>query len=75
LEFSFWCTAVAQVYETEAENDYVIRGNNVLMKCKIPSFVADFVKVDSWEDDAGNTYYPSSLTSPASALAGISGGF
>ncbi|CAG0912293.1 unnamed protein product [Notodromas monacha] len=63
--------AVAQLYETEAENDYVIRGNNVLMKCKIPSFVADFVKVDSWEDDAGKTYFPTALSAPASALSAV----
>lgn len=26
------------------------------MKCEIPSFVADFVYVDSWEDSDENTY-------------------
>ncbi|XP_066145682.1 cell adhesion molecule Dscam1 isoform X29 [Euwallacea fornicatus] len=47
---------VSQFYVTEAENEYVIRGNAALMKCKIPSFVADFVVIDSWISDNGQTY-------------------
>lgn len=44
---------------TEAENEYVIKGNSAIMKCKIPSFVADFVYVEAWivvEDDVELTY-------------------
>lgn len=26
------------------------------MKCKIPSFVADFVQIDSWISDDGGTF-------------------
>ncbi|ERL88827.1 hypothetical protein D910_06209 [Dendroctonus ponderosae] len=44
---------VSQFYITEAENEYVIRGNAAIMKCKIPSFVADFVQIDSWISDDG----------------------
>lgn len=44
------------MYEAEADNEYVIRGNSAIMKCEIPSFVADFVFVDSWEDSEGKTY-------------------
>lgn len=33
---------------TEAENEYVINGNSAVMKCKIPSFVADYVQVEAW---------------------------
>lgn len=47
---------VAQFYVTEAENEYVIRGNSAVMKCKIPSFVADFVSVESWLADDGRTH-------------------
>lgn len=39
---------VTQFYITEAENEYVIKGNAAVMKCKIPSFVADFVQVEAW---------------------------
>lgn len=42
---------VIQNYVTEAENEYVIRGNTAIIKCKIPSFVADFVSVDAWIAD------------------------
>ncbi|SPP73127.1 Hypothetical predicted protein, partial [Drosophila guanche] len=44
---------VSQFYITEAENEYVIRGNAAVVKCKIPSFVADFVQVEAWVDDGG----------------------
>jgi hypothetical protein len=47
---------VAQFYVTEAENEYVIRGNSAVMKCKIPSFVADFVSVESWIADDGHAH-------------------
>lgn len=53
-------TVVTQPYEAEADNEYVIRGNSVVMKCEVPSFVADFVSVTMWLDSAGNNYYPSS---------------
>ena len=36
----------------------MIDGNDVLLKCKIPSFVADFVSVVDWEDDKQNILYP-----------------
>lgn len=45
-----------QNYITEAENEYVIRGNSAIMKCKIPSFVADFVSVDAWLADDGTIH-------------------
>lgn len=41
---------------TEAENEYVIRGNAAVMKCKIPSFVADFVLIDAWIADDGQVH-------------------
>lgn len=42
------CAVVSQFFITEAENEYVIKGNSAIMKCKIPSFVADFVTVEAW---------------------------
>ncbi|XP_049833917.1 Down syndrome cell adhesion molecule-like protein Dscam2 isoform X6 [Schistocerca gregaria] len=47
---------VQQFYQTEVNNEYVIRGNSAVLKCSIPSFVADFVTVVSWQDDAGHSY-------------------
>lgn len=47
---------MAQSYEVEADNEYVIRGNSAVMKCEVPSFVSDFVVVENWQDSQGNTY-------------------
>lgn len=39
-------------------SEYVIRGNTAVLKCNIPSFVADFVRVEAWvgSDDTEYTY-------------------
>lgn len=58
LLFDFF-TVVNQFYEAEIMTEYVIRGNTALLKCSIPSFVADFVQVESWVDNAGQIYVTS----------------
>lgn len=40
--------------------EYVIRGNAAVLKCSIPSFVADFVRVESWIDELGTVLQPPS---------------
>ena len=35
---------------------YIILGNDVLLKCNIPSFVSDFVSVTSWVDSEGSEF-------------------
>lgn len=50
--------AVSQEYSTKAEDEYVIKGNDVLVKCKIPSFVSDFVSVIGWVDNEDKPLYP-----------------
>nr|XP_045611137.1 Down syndrome cell adhesion molecule-like protein Dscam2 isoform X3 [Procambarus clarkii] len=50
---------VHQFYQTEVNNEHVILGNSALLKCVIPSFVADFVSVASWQADDGHSYVPS----------------
>ena len=45
--FSF-ALVVIQPYETDVGKEYVIVGNDAIMKCAIPSFVADFVSIVSW---------------------------
>lgn len=47
---------VTQNYLVEVNNEHVIRGNSAVIKCSIPSFVADFVTVLSWNDNTGNEY-------------------
>ena len=50
---------VSQSYISGAHEVYVILGNSALVKCEIPSFVADFVVVVNWIDNEGNEYFPS----------------
>ncbi|XP_022815128.1 Down syndrome cell adhesion molecule-like protein Dscam2 isoform X45 [Spodoptera litura] len=47
---------VTQYYEAEVVSEYVIRGNTAVLKCNIPSFVADFVKVEAWVNSDGGEY-------------------
>lgn len=47
---------VNQKYEAEILTEYVINGNAGILKCNIPSFVADFVQVESWIRDDGVVY-------------------
>ncbi|XP_039283563.1 Down syndrome cell adhesion molecule-like protein Dscam2 isoform X30 [Nilaparvata lugens] len=49
---------VSQSYETDVNKEYAIRGNAAVLKCQVPSFVADFVSVVSWHTDSGDEYYP-----------------
>ena len=35
---------------------YVIKGNDAIVKCEIPSFVGDLVKISSWVDSSGKEY-------------------
>lgn len=41
-------TVVNQFYDAEITKEYVMRGNSAILKCLIPSFVADFVHVVAW---------------------------
>ncbi|XP_046813696.1 Down syndrome cell adhesion molecule-like protein Dscam2 isoform X42 [Vespa crabro] len=47
---------VAQYYDTDVNKEYAIRGNSAILKCVVPSFVADFVKVLSWHTDQGEEF-------------------
>ena len=39
----------------------MIVGNSALIKCEIPSFVADFVSVVSWVENNGLEYFPNHI--------------
>lgn len=42
------------MYEAEiTPSEYVMRGNAAIIKCLIPSFVADFVHVVAWINEDG----------------------
>lgn len=38
------------------DKEYVMRGNSAILKCSIPSFVADFVHVVGWIDEEGHEF-------------------
>lgn len=50
---------VNQFYKAEIMTEYVIRGNTAILKCNIPSFVADYVSVQAWISDDGSELLPS----------------
>lgn len=53
-------TVVTQYYEADVNKEHVIRGNAAVIKCLIPSFVADFVEVISWHTDQEENFFPAS---------------
>lgn len=48
---------MSQYYEAQVYDMFVIRGNTAIFKCFVPSFVSDYVHVDSWEATNGETYF------------------
>ena len=46
-----------QHYKTGGSEEYIILGNDAIIKCNIPSFVSDFVTVDSWVDSEGGQIF------------------
>lgn len=59
-KFIYSVIVVAQYYEADVNKEHVIRGNAAVVKCLIPSFVADFVDVVSWHTDQDETFVPGS---------------
>ncbi len=47
---------VGQSYEVYVEMEHVILGNDALLKCKIPSHVADFLSVEGWVNSDGEEF-------------------
>ena len=45
-----------QIYRVAVHEESVILGNDVLFKCNIQSYVADFVSVSSWVDSEGLSF-------------------
>nr|XP_012216025.1 PREDICTED: Down syndrome cell adhesion molecule-like protein Dscam2 isoform X11 [Linepithema humile] len=47
---------VTQPYNPEILTEYVIRGNSAILKCSIPSYIAEFVTVEAWIREDGEVY-------------------
>ena len=52
---------VHQSYQTDVNLEHVIRGNSAVLKCSVPSFVADFVTVDTWLVDDNHVVHGDSF--------------
>ena len=50
----FISVVVTSDYDVDVYKETVIRGNDALLKCQIPSFVSDLVFVEGWVDSQGN---------------------
>ena len=62
---------VHQTYQTDVNLEHVIRGNSAVLKCSVPSFIADFVTVDAWLVDDNHVVHGDSMgkTKPFTAPA------
>ena len=54
LTLSFLLSVTNQRYEINISPESIIVGNDAIFRCSIPSFVSDFVSVDSWIDSEAN---------------------
>ena len=53
---------VDQIYDTDVNKEYIINGNSAILKCQMPSFIADFLTVISWNTDHDDHYSISDST-------------
>ncbi|XP_044018815.1 Down syndrome cell adhesion molecule-like protein Dscam2 isoform X19 [Aphidius gifuensis] len=49
---------VGQRYAVNVMDEHVLNGNAAIIKCHIPSFVAEFVEIESWLEDETTAIYP-----------------
>jgi hypothetical protein len=40
-----------QVYDTDINTEYVIKGNAAILKCVLPSYLSDYLSILSWKVD------------------------
>lgn len=52
-------SVVAQTYEIQLFDEFVLKGNIALLHCPIPSYVGDYVQVTAWERMDGFLITPS----------------
>ena len=59
LYVPYWFFSVVfQEFNANVDTEnYVIKGNDAILKCDIPSFVTDLVDISGWIDSSGNEYY------------------
>lgn len=55
----YFNSVVHQFYQTRVIDEFVLRGNSATLKCLVPSFVADFIIIESWVDEEGKEIFRS----------------
>ncbi len=58
-EFSFSISVVAQAYKVDVEVLAAPRGCTAIMRCVVPTFVKELVRVVSWVQEPAFYIYPS----------------
>ena len=53
VNLDVYISAIVQNYATNVYGEDVMIGNDVLLKCAIPSFLADFLSVTGWVGSEG----------------------
>nr|CAD7393256.1 unnamed protein product [Timema cristinae] len=56
---------VNQHYEPEVQSPGGFLGNNVIIRCSVPSFVKERVSITSWLQEPSFNIYPSTVSEPA----------
>ncbi|CRK92906.1 CLUMA_CG006322, isoform A, partial [Clunio marinus] len=49
---------INQKFSVQVHDEYVISGNTAVLKCKVPSFVSEYVSVTEWIQNNGLHLYP-----------------
>ena len=62
-ESDIFVLVAAQPYHVTVPDDSVIVGNDVVIRCNIPSFVTDFLSVTAWVTSEGSEFQSSSTHS------------
>lgn len=63
---------MSHAYSVNVMDEHVLRGNSGILKCHIPSFVSDFVVLDSWiDEEAGGKEIYSNLNGSLGMFAEI----
>lgn len=55
--FFLFVPVVSQSYSVNVMDEHVLRGNTGILKCHIPSFVADFVFISAWIENEQTEIY------------------
>ena len=58
-----------QPYHVTVPDDSVIVGNDVVIRCNIPSFVTDFLSVIAWVNSEGSEFHPSTEVGKGNSLS------